>query len=524
MFKDKPLSTHGVQGPSPKTELGTVDESTLPNEHINAPHMRSVMWHGPSPTGLGSRSEVPDAAYARGVTGGVETPTGATLADAQSTPAAAGVRHTPQPIVTVTRSNGDVVEAKSINASKTITGWDECIEQLRRTPWLLNFGEGSLTDAPTATEIEQGEAIVRISRAIVTLSKADRKRRKDTEPQPQTLADYQKKGRQIDRELTFLQTDEPEPLMYVMGVHAVRVQSFTAIRSALKWRALNQVIELLKSQDAMQRASGKGRDWLRCVAELYKAVHGYIEFKSLNRQDCLDFMGLVAKNGRSKKSDLPFLPDGWEQRFREATIGHPKYDDVGVLLLHCGLRPVELATGVLVSATSEGIEIRIEGGKVRETAGQPWRTFTLDPKALPPSFVQRVRDQGTMVVSAEPDSLRLYLGRLSDQVFLQGRFKQKGAHERRYVLSAYTFRHALVTSLREEGWETETIAAVIGEVSAETVRLYGIRRRGGAKADLRSAVIKGSQKTARPVRGLDMQGLEQVKDSIAQKSTRSSPV
>lgn len=66
---------------SPEKEPVTVTEFTLPNRPVNALEERSVMWHGPDPTGAGARSAVPKAgSHARGVTVGVNTPTGAALA------------------------------------------------------------------------------------------------------------------------------------------------------------------------------------------------------------------------------------------------------------------------------------------------------------------------------------------------------------------------------------------------------------------------------------------------------------
>ena len=48
--------------------------------------------------------------------------------------------------------------------------------------------------------------------------------------------------------------------------------------------------------------------------------------------------------------------------------------------------------------------------------------------------------------------LRAHLGRLSDRVFYPN---EKGASrfsKSRLKLSAYVFRHALVTEMREDGW------------------------------------------------------------------------
>ena len=236
----------------------------------------------------------------------------------------------------------------------------------------------------------------------------------------------------------------------------------------------------------------------------------FIEVDALDREECLDFVGKSSERAHSKRSDLPHLPAGWQERFQEIIALNRQYQDAGLLLLHCGLRPVELLKGVKVRRTPEGISVHIQGGKVRETAGQPWRSFVLDPETLPESFVHRVQINGEITVSADPELLRAYLYRLSDRVFLQGKYRPQGAREKSFVLSAYTFRHSVVTALRDSGWDTKSIAAVIGESSAQTVSLYGTRSRVGSCSPQKSSIMKNSVQAARPVRGVDMKGLHEM--------------
>jgi integrase len=236
----------------------------------------------------------------------------------------------------------------------------------------------------------------------------------------------------------------------------------------------------------------------------------FIEVDALDREECLDFAGKSSERAHSKRSDLPHLPAGWQERFQEIIALSRQYQDAGLLLLQCGLRPVELAKGVRLRATAVGIEVHILGGKTRETAGQPWRSFVLDPEALPESFVDRVQINGEITVSADPELLRAYLHRLSDRVFLQGKYRPQGARKKSFVLSAYTFRHSVVTALRDSGWDTESIAATIGEFSAQTVACYGTRSRVGSLSPRKTAIMNDSVQAARPVRGVDMDGLRKV--------------
>lgn len=410
-------------------------------------------------------------------------------------------------------NHGDETNSATMFGSKPTSDWGSWRERVPRARYPI---DRSLMDQAQAFEI------VRLGRELVTLNNADRRSRKDTPPSEKTLADYGKKCRQIDREMTNLPDDEQEPLVTVIGRHAVKAKSFTAIKSALKWRAMERVKGLLKSQDAVQISSGRGTAWMGHVMSLYDALCGFIDVDSLDRHECLDFTGRSSERGRSKRADLPFLPIGWQDRFLNFTAEDPSHCDVGVLLVHCGLRPVELAKGVKLALADKGVAVEIMGGKVRATAGQPWRSFVLDANGLPPPFVQRLKAAGELFVTADPDPLRSYLNRLSDRVFLQGDFKPKGAHKKQYVLSAYTFRHSLVTELREEGWDTASIASIIGESSAKTVTLYGTRSRKGPQPASKLAILQGSVQAARPVRAIDMQGLDLVQErKKAATSTRA---
>ena len=179
--------------------------------------------------------------------------------------------------------------------------------------------------------------------------------------------------------------------------------------------------------------------------------------------------------------------------------------------------------GVTLTATDQGVGVHIAGAKVRETAGQPWRSFTLKYEHIPEWFLHEVREKGKMVVRVEEDALRAHLGRLSDCVFHPNEKGASRSSKSRLKLSAYVFRHALVTEMREDGWETQNIAAVIGESSADTVRLYGIRVRTRSKSPKVLAIDVKSVQAARPVRAVDSSGLNAVLKYQAKLRLEATP-
>lgn len=337
---------------------------------------------------------------------------------------------------------------------------------------------------------------------------ADQRRiRKDTPTGANTVTDYQSKCEQIDRELDDLEPGGPNPLMQVMNRHAASKQSFSAIKTALKWRALEKVRELLKTQDGLQRAGDDSNSWRNEVDQLKLASDALVQIQMLNRSELLEMSGAKARQSRSKKRMLPRMPVGWQARFLSINEPSKKYRFAGVLLRHCGLRPVELAKGVKLSINSLGLSVSIEGGKVRETAGQPLRSFTLDLKMLPHWFVDEVQDVGYVEVKVHEDSLRAHLYRLSNDVFYPDR-KKPPNEPSRLKLSAYVFRHSLVTELRVARWEEHEIAAVLGESAAETARYYGNRAGHGSMGPTAPSIVRNSVQTSRAVRHVDHSGLK----------------
>lgn len=492
---------------SSKREFENVNELTLPNS-FKPGSDSSVMWHGPDSKGSGARSAVPSSGVpASAVTDRGEPSAGAAIAGTPHVRAAGqGVQRKNDFDATFSSLNDDETESTSTSEMFSLEAW--------RTG-ILELGHHTFWPEDKHDSIQRGFTVVRLARDLTRFNRATRSRRKDTKPSEATLIDYAKKCAQIDLELEQFE-DEPEALIQVMGRHARSKNSFYLYKAALKARQMKRIQDLLRSQDASQRLGGTNETWLRHVHELQKAMKAFADFDELHRQSCLDLVGGRGVRSRSKRRDLPNLPDDWRTRFLEITSDHEQYADAAVLLRFCGLRPTELCKGVDVSFSTKGIEVRILGGKTRKTAGQPWRVFRLNTALLPKSFVDRVERAGKIKVAAEPDALRMYLRRISAQVFRPVDAKQAKSRNQEHVLSAYTFRHALVTDLRDEGWEAASIAAVIGEASADTVAYYGIRSGGRGKSPSSSAVLMDSVQAARSVRPSKMEGLDAL---LAQKES-----
>lgn len=471
----------------------------------------AVMWAGPASQDVGARSAGPEASNVKG-RGEASAVTGGVAALLPHLPGAGLAPPRPLPAVTPLHSVDPQTThygiAKAYGSAANDAADESEDVQAART---------SVHEDSTLTEHEAFQ-IVKAARSLLTENEAQRRARKDTPPSDATIRDYQKKCRQIEDELDDVDPGSPAPLFEVMARHARRKQTFQALKSALRWQAWTQLREALSKQDRLQRAGQRDQTWKDLVLDVHQIVQRVHSIDALDRQACLDWLSKPAKQAKSKRLMLPRLANDWREQFLRINQSSALYRHAGVLLVHCGLRPTELAKGVRVRLTRKGVRVLIAGGKVRATAGQPWRTFLLEHSQLPDWFMSELRQKRRMVIEAQPDALRSHLYKISQRV-LNPRNTRR---DQDLLLSAYLFRHALVTDMRENGWDTEQIAAVIGESSAQTTSYYGIRRNSGSrKVKPKLAIVSESVRTPRAVKPIDHTGLNaQLKKQKQKRSGR----
>jgi integrase len=415
----------------------------------------------------------------------------------------------------ITKTQDNALEKAIVTEAKTPPNMT--VENESTPPKSADVGPGGQgsADPPALLGRDEAFAIIKKARLLIASEKEARRASKHTKASDQTLEDYAKKCARLDAEMALLQYPWGHPIEVVMSRHAPKKQTFNAMRSALKRRVFAQIERGLKAQDELQRNGNLTQPWQQLVRELQHFLYDAAVIEGLDRIQLLDASGAKAVRSTSKRHQLPGLREGWQDAFLALNEHSPTYRAAGVLLRHCGLRPTELEKGVVVSADATIVNVRILGGKVRAgVAGQPWRQFALAKESLPLWFVQSLDESGPVTVVAEPDGLRAHLARLSVKLFPRKRRASK--HD--VILSAYLFRHSLVTEMREEGWDVCDIAAVIGESTADTVSWYGLRRRGGSVKPKKVAIVAGSIQTAVPVRPLDLSGLAQQVNGTASRS------
>ena len=373
---------------------------------------------------------------------------------------------------------------------------------------------------------EQAFDLVVRARKLSTAEKARREKRSDTPPSKKTQTDYERKCALMDRALGELQgPDQPvssQVLAQVLSGYAAKKSSFYKMYASYRWRALDQLKGILTAQNAMQAMGDRSERWLGCVAKLQAAMAAFEEIEAVSYKKCLALSGGKEVPSQSKKQVLRRLKPGWFEAFLTLSEKSKTYRSPALLLCLCGFRPEELSAdrrlgpglvpGIEARLTEDGVMVKIPGAKVRRTAGQPERSFSLRRDALPAWFLEELTAaKGSKIYTEDPDNISRHFTRVSEQLYPR-RHRQK---PRDILISPYVFRHFLATSLRDAQWEAEEIAVVLGESVGDTVRHYGLSRRTASKSPRASAVVRGTAWAEREVRPVDRSGVKAVRQRKA---------
>lgn len=509
-----PSKLDGFEGNSPsKDDIDHEEKHTLPNggsgHHSNTPRHAlpdsSVMWAAIEKSGDSTRSGGPEEqGYAAGVpdieTAKRESMAGAPVANPN--------------MQSLTKENFD---RPSMTKQSVIENHIENEDKTRSMQASLALmsnvaSEQKWSQMGTVSERELNDnahKLIGFGREYLRQNAAARSSRRDTEASQKTCTDYSKKCKRIDQEMHATGRNWGG-LEQVMTRFAQSRQTFSAMKSALKWREIQQLSLRLHQQDQLQKSSEWDRQWYECAIGIGESIK---RLKQIDRLKCSELLRETKKSphaSKTKKRDVSKLPKGWQERYLKVTHHSELYKYAAVVMLFTGVRPVEMLIGVQVEGAGDNLVFSIQGGKVRSTAGQPMRRLTLKKEIFPEWFVAKIEKEKQIEVSASPDPMRTYLNRLSDFVFRQEKKSATGSSKKRLVLSAYLMRHALVTELRKEGWSDEEIAPFIGESSAATVRWYGVKSRvsGGS---LNPQSRRGTVEASRVVKPLDRSGLQRFK-------------
>lgn len=541
-------SKNSAAGSPSETKPAFEDEgnSTLPNpcgvEVQNALPQGSVMWDGPSPQGEGTAPAHQGTSSSFGTGGVTNSPTAMREVNLGMAPAHPDAKHKSAEIPNAnwgSSSKAGFVSDMALDSANdrlfyvtplNLDALRKLITQIKFVPkeyaaaWvrlriLIDAMKVRGTYLETSAQLDVERTMVVLSQISKTLKdrKQQRKERKDAEPSRETVDGYERDYALLSQRRLHVADQPPERAWQtVMSQHAANSSTFYTYRAALVWQAQNYLEELLAISKEFDSQSYED-----VLATLLPYIeHAYEELRvrsNLDHARCLQMSGKTARKKNSRSKDLAFLPEGWRDMFLVHCASSPIYRDASVLLRFCGMRPCELKKGVQVTLRDDKIFVHVLGGKQGETRGQPWREISLDAQMMPQWFLQGFVGQPTRIIQANPDSMRAYLSSLTQRV-LQGAKNAKGEL---INLSAYLFRHAIATDVRQDGGKSDEVSAVLGHRSAKTAGHYGTYTK--AKGKKRNAMDKNAVRTALPVTPADTTGLQDLQHKKTRKNLRQNP-
>lgn len=173
---------------------------------------------------------------------------------------------------------------------------------------------------------------------------------------------------------------------------------------------------------------------------------------------------------KGKRVGMSELPDGWRMTLIRRVLGRSVYALQIATCSLTGVRPNEFDMGIAVSFTQDDrLAFVIRGSKVKPgEQGQEMRTIIVPIEGADAVFIadwlRSANGDGSQVVP------KVKAKALCAAV---AGFGQRAFPGLRYKLSPYTFRHALASDLKGEGWPPEALALALGHLTDRTCQRYG---------------------------------------------------
>lgn len=180
----------------------------------------------------------------------------------------------------------------------------------------------------------------------------------------------------------------------------------------------------------------------------------------------------------SKKQHMRGLPSDWREQVIAEAVVHWRLPIL--VLAICGCRPAEIKKGIELSVVMDLLICRIKGAKVTESSGQPERTlkFTLGNSNLVDSLAAAVVDGTSEVKIDNPASLTSTIRAIGKKLW----------PNRKHAITAYCFRHAASSDMKNSELPNDDISAALGHKVSHTKTYYGQRQMAGSNGIVPSAV------------------------------------
>jgi len=314
-------------------------------------------------------------------------------------------------------------------------------------------------------------------------------------PDPRTIAGYKLRAIRLIKKAN----DEPEKSIDGIIANAKRtgsMSSWYSNRAALTFFYRLMLERQLAEQDKAQRALKAARVPETASAwDTWRGIVGNIGM-------LLDWIGrLQSEPGpaledrierHSKRGDLHGLPRDW----REKLIARmPKYRLAALVNAVTGCRPEELAKGVQLAIVDGMLVATIQGAKITEKTGQPWRRLSWPVDSNSPLVRALVAEVTAGVSVVQIDNPKTYSSamRAAGEREWPGRKNKKTGKAK--TVTPYCFRHAAASDMKASKMGREEISQALGHCSDVTKQYYGSWSQGRA-----GGVAPRSVEAARAVR------------------------
>ena len=265
-------------------------------------------------------------------------------------------------------------------------------------------------------------------------------------------------------------------------------RQFRKSKAAMIWDLAFRLGRLAKCW--LKLKGQKQGDLRRYIGRRIIDVHGWFNALRAIKRATKEEIPREKKTG--KRQSLAGTPDDVDELV--ASHLRPTARSSGLVLMISGCRPLELERGVLVELTPAGmLTISIQGAKVTDKAGHPWRILTAFPKksSLAAELHQLVaKAGGSLVVKRKRRRLHRDIQGAANAAGFSG-------------LSPYSFRHLIAARLKKAVVGSKSlspdqqkilIAKVLGHSATKTQSVYGCTSQG------KGALALVSVETARDVR------------------------
>lgn len=254
--------------------------------------------------------------------------------------------------------------------------------------------------------------------------------------------------------------------------------------AALRHHIKTSLDRLVPLQDAQQKM-GTTIEWIATVTSLKQII----ELNALvetNRGTCP--IHEPAKR-HSKRQDLRGLPSDWrEQMLYE--FESSKYRTDFMIAAVTGCRPAELQKGIEIRTTSTSITFRIEGAKVKEQQGQPWREIhyqinddsNLIIRSLHSEIFNEFGEEALLAVTESKVNFTSAIRRIGKKLWPR----------RNSEITPYSLRHQAASDFKRYLCE-EDVSIALGHTVDETKRLYGQAQMASGSGALAPSAVSAAR-------------------------------